>query len=97
MIPLQPRLDPLLVELVQTCQSADDKGIRQALLEAIYNLIKGVKDSNRDFVDSSKTTLEKLLLVIITNVQEGEGKQWDINVKILCGNMLQNVLEYIYL
>ena len=62
-----------MVELVQTCQSTDDTGIRQALLEAIYNLIKGIKDSDRDFVESSKKALEKLLLALITNVQEGEG------------------------
>ena len=74
LIPLQPRLDPLLVELVQTCQSSDDKGVRQALLEAIYNLIKGVKDSNRDFIDSSKLSLEKMLLSLILTNQDGEGE-----------------------
>lgn len=37
--------------------------------------MKGVKDSNRDFVDSSKIALEKLLLNIIMNAQEGEGEQ----------------------
>ena len=79
MIPLQPRLDPLLVELVQACQSSEDKGIKQALLEAIYNLIKGVKDSSRDFVDSSKIMLEKLLLALIMNIQEGEGERNSCN------------------
>jgi hypothetical protein len=83
--------------LVQTCQSTDDKGIRQALLEAIFNLMKGVKDSKRDFVDSSKMTLEKLLLVLIANVEEGEGDLLTFNDKIRFENMLQSVLQYIFL
>jgi hypothetical protein len=62
-----------LVELVQTCTSTDDQGIREALLEAIYNLMKGVKDSDRDFLESSKLTLEKLLVALITHVQECQG------------------------
>ena len=73
MIPLQPRLDPLLVELVQTCQNSGDKGVKQAILEAIYRLIKGVKDTQRDFADSSKNALEALLTTILSNNQEGEG------------------------
>jgi hypothetical protein len=81
LIPLQPRLDPLLVELVQTCQSSDDKGVRQALLEAIYNLIKGVKESSRDFIDSSKLSLEKMILSLILNNQDGEGKKIVINFR----------------
>jgi hypothetical protein len=64
LIPLQPRLDPLLLELVQAFSTTEDKGIKEALLEAIYGLLCGVIQSKKEISPASKESLESLLLQI---------------------------------
>jgi hypothetical protein len=73
LIPLQPRLDPLLVELVQSCQTAQDKSIKEAVLEALYGLVKGVLSAGRELTPASLDVLRELIVGIHETSIENEG------------------------
>ncbi|KAI8816085.1 armadillo-type protein [Fimicolochytrium jonesii] len=61
LIPLQTRLDPLVVELSQGLRGADDMGVRAAVWEALYGLVNGVGGPGRDLNDTSRKTIQALL------------------------------------
>ncbi|KAJ3153392.1 translational activator of GCN4 [Geranomyces michiganensis] len=61
LIPLQTRLDPLIVELAQGLRGADDSGVRAAMWEALYGVVKGVGGPGRDINDTSRKTIEALV------------------------------------
>ncbi|KAI8587499.1 armadillo-type protein [Geranomyces variabilis] len=61
LIPLQTRLDPLIVELTQGLRGADDSGVRAAMWEALYGVVKGVGGPGRDISDTSRKTIEALI------------------------------------
>ncbi|KAI8994402.1 armadillo-type protein [Gaertneriomyces semiglobifer] len=60
LIQLQPRLDPLVLELVQGVRNAEETGVREAMWEAVYGVIHGL-GSGRDIGDASRKGLQALL------------------------------------
>jgi hypothetical protein len=73
LIPLQPRLDPLLMELVQAYGSAEEKGIKEGLLHALVGLLKGAAESNREWAESSTSALLNLLTQLHLLSLESDG------------------------
>ncbi|KAI8916484.1 armadillo-type protein [Powellomyces hirtus] len=73
LIPLQTRLDPLIVELAQGLRQAEDSGVRAAMWEAVYGLVKGVGGPGRDLNETSKKAIETL----VTEGLSGSGEHDD--------------------
>jgi hypothetical protein len=62
LIPLQARLDPLVMELVQGIKQADAQ-VKKAIWEALFGLLQGVsRDSGKSLNESSHANIESLLL-----------------------------------
>lgn len=62
LIPLQTRLDPLVLELIQGIKSADES-IEPAMWESIYGLLKCVdRGSSKSINEASQTTLIQLIM-----------------------------------
>jgi HEAT repeat protein len=61
LIPLQTRLDPLVVELVQGVRTADE-GVQKTMWEALFGLLKGVhRDSGKTLNETSRTNIKGLI------------------------------------
>ncbi|TPX65734.1 hypothetical protein SpCBS45565_g04973 [Spizellomyces sp. 'palustris'] len=61
LIALQTRLDPLVAELAQGVRGAEDRGVRVAMWEALYGVVKGVGGPGRDLNAASSKTIEGLI------------------------------------
>ncbi|KAJ3090385.1 translational activator of GCN4 [Quaeritorhiza haematococci] len=61
LISLQTRLDPLVVELTQGIRGTEDIGVKEAMWEALYGLLRGV-GGGRDINDASKKVVETIIL-----------------------------------
>ncbi|KAJ3008678.1 UNVERIFIED_CONTAM: translational activator of GCN4, partial [Siphonaria sp. JEL0065] len=59
LIGLQPRLDPLIVELTTGIKTAEEKSVRDAMWGALLGLLNGLE--GKDITDVSKKTVETLL------------------------------------
>jgi len=63
LIVMQTRLDPLVVELTQGVRASEEKGIKEAMLEALFGLLNVVsKDSGREITALSKASIQSTLL-----------------------------------
>lgn len=73
-IPLQARLDPLVLELVQAVQVTDvDKGVKEAVFEALYGLVKGVVQAKRELSQVSMDGVRDVVLSVYETSQESDG------------------------
>ncbi|KAI8841708.1 armadillo-type protein [Chytridium lagenaria] len=61
LITLQPRLDPLIVELTGGVRTSEDKGIKKAMWDALLGLLKSL-GNGRDISDVSKSAVEGLVV-----------------------------------
>ncbi|KAJ3127845.1 translational activator of GCN4 [Nowakowskiella sp. JEL0407] len=61
LIPLLARLDPLVVELAQGIRGTEDRGIREAIWDAVHGLLQGCVVGGKEISDTSKKTVEALL------------------------------------
>ncbi|KAJ3208838.1 translational activator of GCN4 [Dinochytrium kinnereticum] len=61
LIMLQPRLDPLVVELTGGIRASEDKGIKKAMWDALLGLLKSLGEG-RDISDTSKKAVEALVV-----------------------------------
>lgn len=65
LIPLQTRLDPLVLELVQGLKNADES-VEPAMWDAIYGLLRGVaRDDGKNINESSQNSI---ILVVQENL-----------------------------
>ncbi|KAJ3294416.1 translational activator of GCN4 [Borealophlyctis nickersoniae] len=71
LITLQTRLDPLVVELAQGVRSAEDRGVKEAMWEALYGLLKGL-GPGRDLNAASRKTVEGLIVEALTGSGEND-------------------------
>lgn len=95
LIPLQPRLDPLVSELLQAFTGTEDHGVRVALLDALTGLVQGVITGQRELNDASKNGLENLFIHSYETSLENDGiyPLWYINIdQIHSVKVLQNAL-----
>ncbi|TPX42852.1 hypothetical protein SeLEV6574_g05373 [Synchytrium endobioticum] len=65
LIPLQPRLDPLVVEVAQGIRTAGDTNVKEAMWQAMHGIIKNL-GSGRDINDTSTSTIQTLLLEVVS-------------------------------
>ena len=84
LIPHQSRLDPLVTELLTCYSSAQDDGIKAALLDALYGLVSGVLKSKKELNESSKSSIQTLILSLHTSSSDNQDV---LRMKsgILCG------------
>ena len=73
LILLQTRLDPLVIELTTGIKSSDDRGVKEAMWEALNGLLINLATDGRDINDSSKKTIETLILDAMLNGTENDG------------------------
>ncbi|KAJ3106531.1 translational activator of GCN4 [Phlyctochytrium planicorne] len=59
LITLQPRLDPLIVELTGGVRASEDRGIKKAMWDALLGLLRSL-GNGRDISDASKKAVEAL-------------------------------------
>ncbi|KAI9203244.1 armadillo-type protein [Polychytrium aggregatum] len=71
LIGLQTRLDPLVVELTQGVKTAEDRGVRDAMWQAILGLLKGV-GPGREISAASQKTVADLVLDALLSSNENE-------------------------
>ncbi|KAL2911529.1 translational activator of GCN4 [Polyrhizophydium stewartii] len=72
LIPLQARLDPLVVELSQSLKTTEDGSIKPAVWEALYGLLKGVGEGGREISDASRKLLHGLVVDPLQNNREND-------------------------
>ncbi|KAI8616178.1 armadillo-type protein [Chytriomyces sp. MP71] len=70
LIGLQPRLDPLIVELTNGIKSAEEKSIRDAMWGALLGLLNGLE--GKEITDASKKTIETILSESLFNTGEND-------------------------
>ncbi|KAI8828909.1 armadillo-type protein [Chytriomyces cf. hyalinus JEL632] len=70
LISLQPRLDPLVVELTTGIKTAEDKSVRDSMWGALLGLLNGLE--GKEITDVSKKTLETLLVDSLFNTGEND-------------------------
>lgn len=74
LIGLQTRLDPLVVELAQGIRGAEDRGVREAMWEAMYGVVKGVASPGKALNETSQKTIETLVTDAISGSGEHDGE-----------------------
>jgi HEAT repeat protein len=74
LIPLQPRLDPLVVELIQGIKSADID-LLDANCEALFGLLKGVSRYGKSLTGVSEANILRLLEEMLWESGENESKK----------------------
>ncbi|KAJ3371029.1 translational activator of GCN4 [Kappamyces sp. JEL0680] len=90
LIPLQTRLDPLVLELVQGIKSADE-GVEPAMWDALYGLLNGVsRSSDKNISEASQNSILALIHEKLVKSGENEGYQRVGSAK--CFGVLSNVL-----
>ncbi|ORX50637.1 ARM repeat-containing protein [Piromyces finnis] len=67
LVPLQPRLDPLIVEINTGYKNASDSGVKEAMLAALYNVLKTVKEKGKKISPATCTVVEKTILSILND------------------------------
>ncbi|KAJ1560007.1 hypothetical protein HK096_010385, partial [Nowakowskiella sp. JEL0078] len=88
LISLLTRLDPLVVELSQGIRGTDDRGIREAMWEALFGLIQGCVNG-REISDASKKIVESLL-------SEGiRGEDYDDGTRIVAAKCFGPFCKYL--
>ncbi|TPX30377.1 hypothetical protein SmJEL517_g06060 [Synchytrium microbalum] len=87
LIPQQPRLDPLVVELTQGIRAAEDRGVKEAMWQAMYGLVKNLR-AGREINESSKSGLQNLLMEAILS------ESTDDNVRVKASRCLGCFCEY---
>ncbi|KAJ3234763.1 translational activator of GCN4 [Chytriomyces hyalinus] len=70
LISLQPRLDPLVVELTTGIKTAEDKSVRDSMWGALLGLLNGLE--GKEITDVSKKTIETLLVDSLFNTGEND-------------------------
>jgi len=65
LVPLQPRLDPLITEINTGYKNASDAGVKEAMLAALYNVLKTVKEKGKKISPATCTIVEKTILSIL--------------------------------
>ncbi|KAI8927350.1 armadillo-type protein [Entophlyctis helioformis] len=77
LIPLQARLDPLVVELSQGLKTAEDAKVKPAVWEALYGLVKGITGADgtpsKEISELSKKTLVSTITETIAVSGENDG------------------------
>ncbi|KAJ3223816.1 translational activator of GCN4 [Clydaea vesicula] len=73
LITMQTRLDPLVIELTQGIRNSEDNGIKEAMLKALFGLMKVLNSSeDRDINSTSKTSIQDLILHILLKSSEND-------------------------
>ncbi|KAJ3031271.1 translational activator of GCN4 [Rhizophlyctis rosea] len=73
LISLQTRLDPLVVELAQGIRGAEDRGVKEAMWEALGGLVRGLgKEQGRELNDASRKVVEGLVGEVLTASGEND-------------------------
>lgn len=68
LVPLQPRLDPLIVEINTGYKNASDSGVKEAMLAALFNVLKTVKNRKDKKVSPATCAIvEKTLISTLNN------------------------------
>ncbi|KAI8842179.1 armadillo-type protein [Chytriomyces cf. hyalinus JEL632] len=67
---LQPRLDPLVVELTTGIKTAEDKSVRNSMRGALLSLLNGLE--GKETTDVSNKTIETLLVDSLFNTGEND-------------------------
>ncbi|KAI8915645.1 armadillo-type protein [Gorgonomyces haynaldii] len=71
LIPLQARLDPLAVELVQGIRTAEDVNVRLAVWEAMYGLMSGV-GKDKQLSEASMQQIQQLIMETLLTSGESD-------------------------
>ncbi|KAJ3049894.1 translational activator of GCN4 [Rhizophlyctis rosea] len=73
LIALQTRLDPLVVELAQGIRGAEDRGVKEAMWEALGGLVRGLgQGTGRELNDASKKAVEGLITEVFVSGGEND-------------------------
>ncbi|KAJ3394121.1 translational activator of GCN4 [Entophlyctis sp. JEL0112] len=70
LIGLQPRLDPLVVELTTGIKAAEEKSIKDTMWGSLLGLLRNLQ--GRDVTDASKKTIESLIIDTLFNSGEND-------------------------
>jgi len=63
LVPLQPRLDPLITEINNGYKNASDAGVKEAMFAALYNVLKTIKNKkDKKIAPATCTIVEKTIL-----------------------------------
>ena len=69
---MQTRIDPLILELVTGIKSSEDVGVKGAMFESLYSVLKNV-DKTKGISVGSKKSIEELLVANVFNSGENDG------------------------
>ena len=72
LIVMQTRIDPLILELVTGIKSSEDVGVKGAMFESLYSVLKNV-DKTKGISVGSKKSIEELLVANVFNSGENDG------------------------
>jgi len=62
LVPLQPRLDPLITEINNGYKNASDTGVKEAMFAALYNVLKTIKNNKgKKIAPATGTIVEKTI------------------------------------
>ncbi|KAI9338101.1 armadillo-type protein [Zopfochytrium polystomum] len=86
----QTRLDPLVTELTGGLKTSDDRGVKEAMWDALFDLLNSLGSGGRAISDASKKTVETLVLEAALKSGENDDAIRQASAKCL-GALLKSV------
>eukprot|EP00833_Pecoramyces_ruminatium_P005796 jgi/Orpsp1_1/1179828/evm.model.c7180000070932.1 len=67
LVPLQPRLDPLITEINTGYKNASDAGVKEAMFAALYNVLKTIKTRKDKNIAKATSSIVKMTITSTLN------------------------------
>lgn len=99
LIPLQPRLDPLVVELVQGLKGGEDSGVKISIWDALIGLVGQVRGSSKLNAGSLALVQEAIMIELLKTgendvlLRQGAGKCLGKFIGLLDSTQKQDVAQ----